>query len=180
MAAWFRYQKQIVTFIPGFLIIYIADSSCKTLPQYKEDLLTLKHIVDTFPSKKIWKIAGGDISGYVYNVSNARYLLQPLLGQVDYFMYENSSLQAGEDFPDMSMKSRLLPRQNFKVWTTAPKHPHTVTFASALEWSRQIGDAARAGYNVVFRQPRLHEFFVDTPVSTQKKNFDQNQMLSTF
>lgn len=150
-----------------FLLIRITDSSCKTLPQYKEDLFTLKHIVDTFPSKKkIWKVVGSDISGYVYNVSNARYLLQSLLGQVDYFMYENASLQTGKDFPDMSMRSRLSPRGgSFKIWTTAPKSPHAVTFASALEWSRQIGDAARGGYNVVFRQPRLHEFFVDTPVS---------------
>lgn len=87
--------------------------------------------------------------------------------QVDYFMYENASLENGKDFPDMSMKTRLLPRENFKIWTTAPKSQQPVTFASSLEWARQIGDTARGGYSVIFRQPRLHEFFVDTPVSVK-------------
>lgn len=161
--------------------MHIVDSSCKTLPQYKEDLLTLKHIVDTFPSKKQdWKIVGGDISGYVYNVSNARQLLQSLRGHIDYFMYENASLESSEEFPDMSMRSRLLPKGNFKIWTTAPKSQHAVTFSSALEWARQIGDAARGGFSVVFRQPRLHEFFVDTPVSKNKILFRENYNLYCF
>lgn len=132
--------------------------------------MTLKHIIDAFPSKKtVWKVVGGDISGYVYNISNTRQEIQSLIGQIDYFMYENASLQDGKDFPDMTMKTRLFPKSNFKIWTTAPKSQHPVTFASALEWARQIGDAARGGYNVVFRQPRLHEFFVDTPVRILQK-----------
>lgn len=156
-------------------MLNVADSSCKILPQYKDDLLTLKHIVDTFPSKKnLWKVVGGDISGYVYNVTNARHIFHSLLGQIDHFMYENASLQADESFPDMSMRSRLFPKGRLKIWTTAPKSPHAITFSSAVQWARQIGDAARCGYNVVFRQPRLHEFFVDTPVSTQQKHIFKN------
>lgn len=128
--------------------------------------MTLKHIIDTFPSKKkTWEVVGSDISGYAYNISTTKHSINTLRGQVNHFMYENASLQNGADFPDMSMRSRLLPKGRFQVWTTAPKSQHAVTFASALEWARQIGDAAKSGYSVVFRQPRLHEFFVDTPVS---------------
>lgn len=81
-------------------------------------------------------------------------------------MYENASLENEENFPDMTMKFRLQPKGSLKIWTTAPKSKQSITFASALEWARQIGDAARAGFGVVFRQPRLHEFFVDSPVSS--------------
>lgn len=47
---------------------------------------------------------------------------------------------------------------------TAPKVSHHINFSSALSWATQIGEAARIGYEVIFRQPRLHEIFSETPV----------------
>lgn len=58
------------------------------------------------------------------------------------------------------------PTSNIGVWTTIPKSQGPITFSSALTYACQIGDAAKSGYEVVFRQPRMHELVSDTPVNT--------------
>lgn len=57
------------------------------------------------------------------------------------------------------------PTSNVGVWTTIPKCQGPITFSSVLTYARQVGDVAKSGYEVVFRQPRMYEFTSDTPVS---------------
>lgn len=56
------------------------------------------------------------------------------------------------------------PTSNIGVWTTIPKCQGPITFSSVLIYASQVGDAAKSGYEVVFRQPRMHELVSDTPV----------------
>jgi len=51
-----------------------------------------------------------------------------------------------------------------ELWTTVPKEDYPVTFGSAIRWARKVGEAAALGYDVVFREPRLLEITLDTPV----------------
>lgn len=61
------------------------------------------------------------------------------------------------------------PASNIAVWTTIPKSTEPVTFLSVLAYARQVGDAAKSGYGVVFRQPRMHELVAETPVSNKNE-----------
>lgn len=63
------------------------------------------------------------------------------------------------------------PTSNIGVWTTIPKSHQPVTFSSVLNYASQVGDAAKSGYEVVFRQPRIHELFSVTPVSRFKSEY---------
>lgn len=58
-----------------------------------------------------------------------------------------------------------------QIWTVAPKTSAPISFESAILWANQMGKAANEGFKIIFRQPRIHEFFADTPVSTPK-NFN--------
>lgn len=60
------------------------------------------------------------------------------------------------------------PTSNIGVWTTIPKSHEPVIFSSVLIYASQLGDAAKSGYEVVFRQPRMHELVSVTPVSKFK------------
>lgn len=69
-------------------------------------------------------------------------------------------------FPANSWMDQLLTTNKFKVpvWTTLPKSPNPIIYEDAILWARQLGEAAKIGYEVVFRQPRLRELYSETPV----------------
>lgn len=74
-----------------------------------------------------------------------------------------------ESYPFKETTPRLFShtyRPKTPVWTTAPKEIQPVSFNSALQWAKHLGDAAVLGYEVIYRQPRIHELITDTPVST--------------
>lgn len=50
------------------------------------------------------------------------------------------------------------------LWTTSRKENHPISFDSALDWAEQIGKAANLGFEVIYRQPRIHEISTETPV----------------
>lgn len=60
-------------------------------------------------------------------------------------------------------------RKNPKLWTSVPRSHNSVTFSTALDWAKEVGEAARNGFDVILRTPRVYEFFVDTPVSILEK-----------
>lgn len=67
----------------------LLDSSNKTLKQYKEDLIKLKHLLDAFPDKKNqWKIIGSDLSRLKLNNEETKKLTSDLENIVDGFMWE--------------------------------------------------------------------------------------------
>ncbi|VEN46286.1 unnamed protein product [Callosobruchus maculatus] len=72
-------------------------------------------------------------------------------------------------FPDREGASKIIQNQKqgktgVKLWTCVPKASSHITFASALAWAEQLGQAAKIGYDAVFRQPRMYELFASTPV----------------
>lgn len=50
------------------------------------------------------------------------------------------------------------------VWTIAPRSPKPTSFKDGLLWAKYLGQAATAGYDVIFRQPKIKELFEITPV----------------
>ncbi|CAG9835625.1 unnamed protein product [Diabrotica balteata] len=120
------------------------DASNKNETRYKQDINIFRYILEAYASKNdTWKLVGSDISSLP------------------------SGLTA-EEFPPKDIAFRILQHQGSKpktkLWTTVPKSENTITFSSAILWAKQIGNAAKMGYDVVFRQPRVHELFTDTPV----------------
>lgn len=55
-------------------------------------------------------------------------------------------------------------KSNVEVWTTIPKCKKPADFNSGILWAKQIGEAARIGYSVVFKEPKSNELLGDTPV----------------
>ncbi|CAH1170402.1 unnamed protein product [Phaedon cochleariae] len=140
------------------------DSSNKSETRYMQDLNILDYVLAAFPERnETWKIVGSDIS----HISREKpeNTLEEVKDIVTAVMWEPSGVK-DDSFPENDMASKLLqrsPRPNVKLWTTAPKSEGPVTFSSALLWAKQLGNAAKTGYDVVFRQPRIHELFSDTP-----------------
>nr|CAI5825494.1 unnamed protein product [Callosobruchus analis] len=72
-------------------------------------------------------------------------------------------------FPDKEGAYKIIQSQKqgkpgVKLWTCVPRATSHITFASALMWAEQLGQAANIGYDVVLRQPRMYELFASTPV----------------
>lgn len=63
--------------------------------------------------------------------------------------------------PDVLVKDQKIEKE---IWTTAPMYDKPIEYNCALGWARKIGEAARMGYSVVFRQPQRGELFADTHV----------------
>lgn len=61
----------------------------------------------------------------------------------------------------------MMVNPKLPIWTTPLRSSEPTTFSSALEWAKSLGDFARMGYNVIFRQPKIREFFEVTPVMTK-------------
>lgn len=91
-----------------------------------------------------------------------------LLMKTNYFFSKGIS---EENFLKDDFVTKIWPKpaSNIGVWTTIPKSAEPVTFLSVLAYARQVGDAAKSGYGVVFRQPRMHELVSLTPVSNKNE-----------
>ncbi|KAL3267909.1 hypothetical protein HHI36_007047 [Cryptolaemus montrouzieri] len=141
------------------------DCSNKTDVQYVEDLKILRHILDAFPDKKeTWKIVASNLRECSTR-QGARKILEQLKNIADYAMWEHSeneieNKQKWNDF----VRPFVTSERNPNVWTTGSRSHHPVTFETALEWAKEAGLASKHGFDVILRQPRMHEFFVDTPV----------------
>lgn len=48
---------------------------------------------------------------------------------------------------------------------TVPKSDNVPSFKNALDWAVSLGDAAKFGFGVIFRQPAQVEMVRETPVS---------------
>lgn len=90
--------------------------------------------------------------------------LSDISGIVEAVMWEPKTILKND--PLSSNKAQV------SIWTSVPKPDEPVSFDSAILWAQQTGNAAKMGYEVVFREPRLHEMFSDTPVR-QTLNFHE-------
>lgn len=72
-----------------------------------------------------------------------------------------------ESFLKDDFMTKFWPKSssNIGVWTTIPKVQGPIIFSSVLTYAMQVGDVAKSGYEVVFRQPRMYELVSATPVS---------------
>nr|XP_023024228.1 uncharacterized protein LOC111512356 [Leptinotarsa decemlineata] len=141
------------------------DSTNKTEMIYEQDLNILHDVLEGFTERnETWKIVGSDISQFP--ADRTEKMMVELKDVVTAVMWEPPHITE-DTFPEKDMSYKILQRNsrpNVKIWTTAPKPSETVIFSSVLLWAKQIGNAAKTGYDVVFRQPRMHELFSDTPV----------------
>ncbi|CAG9862577.1 unnamed protein product [Phyllotreta striolata] len=133
--------------------------------RYKQDINILHYVLTAYgTSNDTWKIIGSDLSSLP--VDRVENVLMDESEILEAAMWEPE--QAPESFPGKDAAYKILSRPSArprtKVWTTAPKSLGPVTFESALLWAKQVGNAAKAGYEVIFRQPRIYELFIDTPV----------------
>ncbi|CAH1991416.1 unnamed protein product [Acanthoscelides obtectus] len=141
------------------------DSSNKSELKYKQDLDLFRSVLDGFPDKnEIWKIVGSDIS----LLPKPESTIAELKNIVDAAMWEPREITE-TTFPEKDGASKIIQNQKLaktgvKVWTCVPKASSHITFASALMFAEQLGQAAKIGYDVVFRQPRMYELFASTPV----------------
>ncbi|KAJ8984001.1 hypothetical protein NQ317_006854 [Molorchus minor] len=142
----------------------LVDPSKKNELQYKQDLNILYHVLQAFPGQNnTWKIVGSDISRVTKEPENN--MIEELKGIITAVMWEPERITQ-ESFPEKDTGWHTLNQENkpaVGMWTTVPKSAEPISFSSALLWARQVGDAAKLGYEVIFRQPRLHEMFSDTP-----------------
>nr|CAH7757090.1 unnamed protein product [Callosobruchus chinensis] len=141
------------------------DTSNKSEVKYKQDLDLFRSVLDGFPDKtEIWKIVGSDVS-VLPMPENTISELKNILNAA---MWEPRAMTESR-FPDKEGASKIIQSQKqgkpgVKLWTCVPKASSHITFASALVWAEQLGQAAKIGYDAVFRQPRMYELFASTPV----------------
>ncbi|XP_056641700.1 uncharacterized protein LOC130448364 [Diorhabda sublineata] len=142
------------------------DNSDKNETRYIQDLNILHYILGAYGEKNdTWKIVGSDISAIPENqIEN---IMMELNGVAETVIWEPNGIDVNK-FPTKDVVYKILQRPSskprVKVWTTVPKSTEPVTFSSALVWAKQIGNLAKMGYDVVFRQPRIHELFAATPI----------------
>ncbi|RZC33190.1 calponin -likey domain-containing protein, partial [Asbolus verrucosus] len=144
------------------------DCSNKSVEQYVRDLKRLQHILEAFPNKKdTWKIVGSDLSQCISDdqTDEVRRVLEDLEEVIAAVVWEptviNETYFMEEHLPERLLSLPIRPK--VPIWTTSPKTQHPVSFSSAISWAQQIGQAAKIGYEVIFRQPRLHEMLSETP-----------------
>ncbi|XP_045474417.1 uncharacterized protein LOC123680519 [Harmonia axyridis] len=139
------------------------DCSNKTDTQYVEDLRILRHILDAFPDRKnSWKIVGSNIRKCTHR-NGCRRLLDSLKGIADYVVWEQ--FERDHNMLNDELAHVIFgERSNPKLWTSVPRNRNPATFETALQWSKEVGEAARNGFDVILRTPRMYEFFIDTPV----------------
>lgn len=58
----------------------------------------------------------------------------------------------------------MTTKPKLPVWTNAPRFVEPTSFINAMQWAKFVGDAAKEGYDVIFRQPKIREFYESTPV----------------
>ncbi|KAJ8920301.1 hypothetical protein NQ315_011962 [Exocentrus adspersus] len=150
--------------------------------QYKEDLGAFQQALETFPQRNDdWKIIGSDASRFP--IENPKQFFKDLEDVTTAVMWEPSMVETSFT-EDKSVLKMLQPENesSVEIWTTAPSPSEPVSFSSAMLWAEQVGNAAKIGYDAVFRQPSIDEVFTDTPVywfSLLHKKLMGNNVLET-
>ncbi|XP_064210852.1 uncharacterized protein LOC100141957 [Tribolium castaneum] len=143
------------------------DCANKSEAEYESDLKRLQHVLDAFPDKKRWKIVGSDLRRCV---TDTRRILDNLDNVLAAAILEPTT-KSDTIYVQQLNEWHILPK--VPLWTVSPKSTHSVSFDSAISWAKQLGEAAKIGYHVILRQPRLHEIYSETPpfwVSAIHKN----------
>ncbi|XP_063907710.1 uncharacterized protein LOC135125895 [Zophobas morio] len=134
------------------------DCSNKTESQYVTDLKRLQHVLDAFPNKKNqWKIVGSDLRQCV---SDSKKNLDDLSDVLTAVVLEPTTIDKNQlltHLTDIYLKPKV------PLWIASSKCTHPVSFASAIFWAKEMGEAAKNGYEVILKQPRLHEIYSETP-----------------
>ncbi|XP_076265337.1 uncharacterized protein LOC143199418 isoform X2 [Rhynchophorus ferrugineus] len=133
------------------------ECSNKTVVQYIDDLNVLRQALKRFPGHDdSWKVAGSDLSKCAFDEvanGNLENYFRDLEQTVDAILWESPLISKND-----------LGLDKVSMWTVMPKDLSPVTFKSAMEWTQRVEEAAYAGYDVIFREPRLREITRDSPV----------------
>ncbi|XP_044727078.1 uncharacterized protein LOC123290808 [Chrysoperla carnea] len=146
------------------------DGTNTTLNQYISDLTSLQHILDAFPaSKDYWGTIGSDFSGCIEKptfevIRNFLLSVESSLDAINWHIKNNGEEKFLTE-KDPIVKA-LMPTAKTKlpVMLTIPYADKTASFRNALEWALELGNAAKFGFGVVFRQPTKVELLKETPV----------------
>ncbi|KAJ3625935.1 hypothetical protein MTP99_016467 [Tenebrio molitor] len=134
------------------------DCSNKSESRYVSDLERLQHILDAFPDKKDqWRVVGSDASRCALDFRRTVEHLPQVLAAAVKEPTGKSESRFLEELEDLYTAPRV------PIWVVSPKSGHPASFSSAVAWAKQMGEAARKGYEVILRQPRLHEIFSESP-----------------
>ncbi|GLV32764.1 uncharacterized protein CBL_00529 [Carabus blaptoides fortunei] len=142
------------------------DASNKTLKQYVDDLTSLRHILDAFPvSRNSWGIVGGDFNqcSAPENTDVTRKLLLDIETHLEAVNWSPKALSMSHYPEKITKLTPFTTKYSPAVWTTAPRSPKPTSFKDGLLWAKYLGQAATAGYDVIFRQPKIKELFEITP-----------------
>ncbi|XP_044266264.1 uncharacterized protein LOC123012424 [Tribolium madens] len=144
------------------------DCTNKSEGQYETDLKRLQHVLDAFPdNRERWKIIGSDLRRCV---TDTKRILDNMDNVLAAAILEPTT-KSDTIYLQQLNEWHILPK--VPLWTVSPKSAHPVSFDSAISWAKQLGEAAKIGYQVILRQPRLHEIYSETPpywVSAMHKN----------
>ncbi|XP_018564316.1 putative protein tag-278 [Anoplophora glabripennis] len=130
------------------------DSSMKNGTDYKQDFSTLQDILTTCPVRNdASNIADDFPMGY------PQCAFENFKDMITAVTWELNSNRESLSKKGLGLKMTKTP---VKFWTVSP-NPEPVSFYSTLLWAEQVGNAAKIGYDVVFRHPKLNDIFSDTP-----------------
>ncbi|GJQ75950.1 hypothetical protein Trydic_g18006 [Trypoxylus dichotomus] len=129
----------------------------KNLAKYIEELKAFKYILSAFRNgNQNWKIIGPDISHWIGS------------GSPDEVKRLSNSFENLTEAVIWTGSDNCIPKSiagmRLPIWLQIPKSQSPITFKSAIDWAKIIGETASIGYELIFREPRLFEIIADTPV----------------
>ncbi|KAF5288631.1 hypothetical protein FQA39_LY15326 [Lamprigera yunnana] len=136
--------------VDGFSCFWLLDYDCNhsSLIKYKQRLVMLKYVLDTYSPSKI--VANNLRSCQNTDKELLEETFSSLRGIVNAFSY---------DYPINDTIESTAP-----TWISVSKINSLGQFASALQWAKQIGEASRNSYKCIFWHADLNELFNDSPV----------------
>ncbi|XP_065173552.1 uncharacterized protein [Atheta coriaria] len=142
------------------------DCSQKGFERYKEDLKTFRKILDAFPAKKDkWQIVGSDLSKCT--PSDHPEILRMYLADLDdadTIVWEEDESIISNFLSGGVMETMLgFHQATVPICLSTSKSQHPIGFEDGINWAVEIGEAARKGFSVIFREPRLQEYYSATP-----------------
>ncbi|KAI4461902.1 heparanase [Holotrichia oblita] len=131
------------------------ESFQENLTKYKEELILFKYVLNAFPNgNQNWEIIGPHLNHWIGTNSS-----EELMKTIDDI--ENITTAV---IWTRSNSQVFKPPPRLPIWLEIPKSQNPITFKSAMDWAKDIGDTASLGYEVLFREPRLFEVIAETPI----------------
>ncbi|XP_018326105.1 uncharacterized protein LOC108737642, partial [Agrilus planipennis] len=142
-----------------------SENKDKSIHEYIQDYSVLRNTIATFPnSKDNWKIGANNFTNYLIDnssVENVRSFINQLAAVSDVGIKQTNNVQEnGLSLTEIFSKIHY----KYPIWNIYLHKRTPENFASAIALAIETGNAAKMGYEVLFKQVDLNERLSDTPV----------------